>query len=328
MKSILTQLIQYQPLSKDEAKKVLTQLSTQGFNEAQITAFISMYLMRSITVEELTGFRDALLELCIPFDTKGMETVDLCGTGGDGKSTFNISTLAALVVAGAGIKVTKHGNYGVSSICGSSNVLEALGYEFTANPDVLRRQLDEANICFLHAPLFHPALKTVAPIRKQLGIKTFFNMLGPLVNPARPAYQVTGTYQMELARLYSYLLKDTTKRFKILHSHDGYDEISLTNSTRIISEQGQKDLTPQQLRLQLLAPNKIIGGKSIAENAAIFLNILKNKGTKAQNSVVCINAAMAIACVHECSIETAYALAEESLHSGKAYQSLKKITTS
>lgn len=328
MKHVLNQLINHQPLSRNEAYEALLQMSSGEGNEAQIAAFISVYLMRTITVEELSGFRDALLELCLPFDRKGIATLDLCGTGGDGKDTFNISTLASLVVASAGIKVTKHGNYGVSSICGSSNVLEALGYQFTTDEYVLHQQLEEANICFLHAPLFHPALKKVGPIRQQLGIKTFFNMLGPLVNPARPVYQLTGTFQLQLARLYSYLLKETTERFTIVHSHDGYDEVSLTGKTRVIRQEGTTDLQPQDFLSSALPPETIRGGKNIKENAAIFLQILENKGTEAQNAVVLANAALGIQCATNCSLKEANSIALTALQSGNALRTLKKITQS
>ncbi|MFZ1715735.1 MAG: anthranilate phosphoribosyltransferase, partial [Saprospiraceae bacterium] len=228
MKKILTYLYEHKKLNRVEAREILVNISRNAYNEAQVASFITVYLMRAISEHELQGFVDALLDLCIPVDLDGLPTIDLCGTGGDGKNTFNISTLSSFVVAGAGYKVTKHGNYGVSSKCGSSDLLETLGYKFTNDVDVLRRQLDKSNICFLHAPMFHPAMKSVAPIRKQLGVKTFFNMLGPLVNPARPKYQMAGVFNLELARLYAYLFQQQPdKRFSVIHAMDGYDEISL-----------------------------------------------------------------------------------------------------
>src|SRR5450631_83076 len=177
--------------------------------------------MRSIVIEELQGFRDALLELCIRVDMDGFELMDIVGTGGDGKNTFNISTLACFIVAGTGQKVAKHGNYGASSISGASNVMEQVGYRLKNDPGKLKQEVEEANICFLHAPLFHPALKAVGPIRKNLGIRTFFNMLGPLVNPAFPKYQLIGVYNLEMARIYNYLLQQSGSSFTIIHGLDG-----------------------------------------------------------------------------------------------------------
>ena len=232
MKDILNRLINHETISKEEARNVLVNISAGKYNHSQIAAFLTVYMMRSITLEELEGFRDALLEMCLSTDLAQYDPIDLCGTGGDGKDTFNISTLACFVTAGAGVKVAKHGNYGVSSGCGSSNVMEHLGIKFSNEQDFLKRSMDEAGICFLHAALFHPAMKNVAPIRKELGVKTFFNMLGPMVNPAFPKNQVVGVFSLELARMYAYLYQKTDKNFTILHALDGYDEISLTGNTK------------------------------------------------------------------------------------------------
>src|SRR3954467_5302161 len=225
MKAILNELIEHRSLTKETARQVLVELASGKYNPSQTTAFMTVYMMRSITVDELEGFRDAMLELCIRADFD-QPVMDVCGTGGDGKNTFNISTLSSFVVAAAGQPVAKHGNYGVSSVSGSSNILEHFGYKFTNDIDTLKRNLDEVNICFMHAPLFHPAMKNVGPIRKELGVKTFFNMLGPIVNPSFPHKQMVGVYSLDLARLYAYLYQNTGKRFVILHSLDGYDEIS------------------------------------------------------------------------------------------------------
>ena len=232
MKKILQYLFEHKTLSRDQAKDVLLNIGKDVYNEHEITAFMTVYLMRSITIEELQGFRDALLELCVPVDLNGYNTIDIVGTGGDGKNTFNISTLSCFIVAGTGQKVSKHGNYGASSISGASNVMEQLGYKFKNDKAALKKEVEEANICFLHAPLFHPALKTVGPIRKNLAMRTFFNMLGPMVNPANPPFQLVGVYSLEMARIYNYLLQQTGKAFTIIHSLDGYDEISLTNDTK------------------------------------------------------------------------------------------------
>jgi len=282
--------------------------------------------MRSITIAELQGFRDALLELCVPVDLKEYPTIDIVGTGGDGKNTFNISTLACFIVAGTGQKVAKHGNYGATSISGASNVMEQLGYRLKNDPPALKKELETTNICFLHAPLFHPALKTVGPIRKNLGVRTFFNMLGPMVNPAYPSYQLVGVYNLEMARIYNYLLQQTGKPFTIIHSLDGYDEISLTGDTKVITNLGERIMTPEQLGKRAVAATVIYGGNTAEDAAKLFVNILKGAGTWAQNAVVLANAAMALDCTGNYNnYEAAYAAAVESLESGKANEVLKKL---
>lgn len=325
MKQILNRLINHEVLSKAEAKTVLVNISNGQYNTSQIASFLTVYMMRSITVEELEGFRDALLELCIAIDLKDFNTIDLCGTGGDGKDTFNISTTAAFVTAGAGIKVAKHGNYGVSSISGSSNVMETLGIKFTNNADFLKKSIDEAGICILHAPLFHPAMKNVAPIRKELGVKTFFNMLGPMVNPAFPQNQVVGVFNLELARMYGYLYQNTEKNFTILHALDGYDEISLTGNAKAISKISETMVSPADFGLNPLQQSDIKGGDTVETSAKIFLDVLSGKGTEAQNNVVCANAAMAIATVTKCTPMEGFELAKESLLSGKGFEALNKL---
>jgi anthranilate phosphoribosyltransferase len=319
MKDILNQLIEHKTLSQQQAKEVLKNLATGSYPSSQVAAFMTVFLMRSITVEELRGFREAMLELCVPVDLSEYDAMDLCGTGGDGKDTFNISTLSSFIVAGAGQAVAKHGNTGVSSICGSSNLLSHFGYEFSADPDQLRRSLDQVGLCFLHAPLFHPAMKSVAPIRKELGVKTFFNMLGPMVNPSFPRKQLVGVFSLELARLYGYLYQETEGRFAILHALDGYDEISLTGPFKMITNSGEKLYYPQSLGLDQLSPDSILGGTTIAESARIFEDVLRGKGTAAQNQVVVANAAAALVTAREgLGFEEAIALANETLLTGKA----------
>lgn len=326
MKSILSRLFEHERLSREEAKNILIRIARAEYNPVQVASFLTVFQMRAIDLQELQGFRDALLELCIPFDTEGQETVDIVGTGGDGKQTFNISTLAAVVVAGAGYKVTKHGSYGVSSSVGSSNVLEALGYHFTNDTDVLKRQLERANLCFLHAPLFHPALKEVVPIRKQLGLKTFFNMLGPLVNPAQPKHQVLGTYSLELSRLYQYIMQESGRRFAIVHSLDGNDEISLTDDVRVYTNEGQLLLSPKSMGFERLEQSDLAGGKDSAEAALIFQNALNGKATNAQHSVVVANAGMAIHCIKpQQSLADCIVEAKESLDSGQAKQVFERL---
>jgi anthranilate phosphoribosyltransferase len=314
MKKILQFLFEHKTLSRGQAKDVLLNISKSVYNEHEVTAFMTVYLMRSITIEELQGFRDALLELCVRVDMDGYKTLDIVGTGGDGKNTFNISTLSCFIVAGTGQKVTKHGNYGATSVSGASNVMEQLGYKFKNDAAKLKKEVAETNICFLHAPLFHPALKAVAAIRKNLGIRTFFNMLGPMVNPAFPQYQLVGVYNLEMARIYNYLLQQTGRAFTIIHSLDGYDEISLTNDTRVITNKGEKVMTPQQLGKRSVNATDIYGGNTVEESAKVFAKILKGEGTWAQNAVVIANAAMALQCTGNYkSYNDAYAAAVESL---------------
>lgn len=326
MKKILNYLFEHKSLSRDQAKEVLHNISNNVYSDAEIAAFITVYLMRSITIEELQGFRDALLELCVPADLNGHEVVDIVGTGGDGKNTFNISTLSCFIVAGTGNKVAKHGNYGASSISGSSNVMEQVGYTFKKDNNLLNKELDEANICFLHAPLFHPALKVVGPIRKNLGVRTFFNMLGPMVNPASPKYQLVGVYNLEMARIYNYLLQQGNSAFTIIHSLDGYDEISLTGDVKVITNAGEKIYSAEDLGKRTVSPVDIHGGNSVEEAARIFTTVLKGEGSWAQNAVVLANSAMALNCTGKYkSYDECYQLAVESLESGRAYKSLQKL---
>ncbi|WP_344928992.1 anthranilate phosphoribosyltransferase [Aquimarina addita] len=325
MKNLLNRLINHETISKEEAKDVLVNISKGDYNQSQIASFLTVYMMRSITVEELEGFRDALLELCVAVHLSHYNPIDLCGTGGDGKDTFNISTLSSFIAAGAGIKVTKHGNYGVSSTCGSSNVMEHLGIRFSNEKDFLERSIDEAGICVLHAPLFHPAMKNVAPIRRELGVKTFFNMLGPMVNPAFPKNQIVGVFNLELARMYGYLYQNTDKNFTIIHALDGYDEISLTGDTKTISNHTESMLSPKDFGVAALQMKDIAGGDSIESSAQIFMDVLNGQGTTAQNNVVCANAGMAIATVEGLTPIQGFERAKESLLSGKGLTALKKV---
>lgn len=326
MKKILQQLFQQEYLSYETAKQILLDIANEQYNPAHIAAFLTVFQMRPIATQELKGFRDALLELCLKVDLSDYNSVDLCGTGGDGKDTFNISTLAAVVTAGAGYTVTKHGNYGVSSVCGSSNVLEQLGYQFTNDESTLKRQLDDHNLCFLHAPLFHPAMKAVAPIRRQLGVRTFFNLLGPLVNPIQPKQQMVGVANLEVVRLYQYVLQQTNKHFAIVHALDGYDEVSLTGAFKVITPQTEHVYQPKNIGQQQHHAIALAGGTTISEAAKIFMTILQGEGTTAQNEVVCTNAGIAIQrfqpekdlvhCIEE---------AKEALLSQKAYNNFKTL---
>jgi anthranilate phosphoribosyltransferase len=326
MKQILNHLFENKTLTRDQAKDILTLISQGLYNNSQMAAFMTAYCMRNITVAELEGFRDAMLELCLPVNLGTNELIDLCGTGGDGKDTFNISTLASFVVAGAGYKVAKHGNYGVSSGCGSSNVMEFLGYKFTNDVGELKRTLDTANICFLHAPLFHPAMKTVAPIRRELGVKTFFNMLGPMVNPARPNNQLVGVYNLELARMYAYLYQRSDKKYTILNALEGYDEISLTCDFKTFTPKGEKVNTLKSIGFDKLDPLTIAGGGTVDESAGIFVQVLSGNATTAQSSVVLANAAVAINTIHpDKTFADCFYEAEESLLNKRALTSFKNL---
>lgn len=325
MKKILTQLLDYQTLGAPEAAEILTRMAAGEFNPSQVSAFLTVFMMRSVTVEELAGFRAALLEMCIDVPLDG-PSMDVCGTGGDGKNTFNISTLTAFVLAACGVKIAKHGNYGVSSVSGSSTVLEHFGLKFSAQPDEIRRSFDRFGIAFMHAPLFHPALKTVGPIRKELGVRTFFNMLGPLVNPARPTHQLTGVYDLELLRRYHYLLQPTGVKYRVLHTLDGYDEITLTAPTKICEATKEWIFTADHFGHKSLKANDLHGGDTAVEAAAVFEKIISGNGSAAQNAVVLANAAVGLTLFFpEKSMEEARAEAAEKLAGGEVFSLFKKV---
>ncbi len=329
MKETLQYLFDHKTLGKEDAKIILRKIAEGKYNDSEIAAFISVYLMRSITVDELSGFRDALLELCTPIDLSEFNTIDVCGTGGDEKNTFNISTLTSFVVAGAGEKVAKHGNYSVSSACGSSNVLEYYGYHFSNDADRLRKEMDQYNICFLHAPLFNPAMKNVAPVRRSLRIKTFFNMLGPMVNPAFPNNQLVGVFSLDVARLYNYLYQESEKQYCIIHSLDGYDEISLTGGFKALTRETERTFIPTDLGLQKVTPSDIYGGSTVEQAASVFMKILEGKGNQAQHDVVVANAAFALLCMDESKgLDSCLERAEYSLTSGSALNTFKNLVES
>ena len=324
MKNLLKDLYNHKIMSKDESKAALISLTDGSANSSQISSFLTVFLMRDITSQELDGFREAMIELSLDIDIDGDELIDLCGTGGDGKDTFNISTISSFVVAGAGIKVAKHGNYGVSSSCGSSNIISHLGHEFSNDISSLKYSLDKSNICFLHAPLFHPSLKNISPVRIELGVKTFFNMLGPMVNPIQPKSQLVGVFNSNIFRLYSHIYSKTNKSYCIVHSIDGYDEVSLTGSFKLFSNNQDLMLEPKDLGFNVIDSVKLSGGKNIKESSKIFLDILKNKGTSEQVDAVLANSGLAIYCAKKLnSIKDGIEIARESLESGKAYNCLK-----
>ena len=326
MRDILENLYEQRYLTEQESKDVLISFASGDYNLSQMASFLTVYQMRSITIEEIEGFRQAMLELCIPVDFRGVETIDLCGTGGDGKDTFNISTLASFIAAGAGAKVAKHGNYGVSSSCGSSNVLEYLGYNFSNDQEKLNRELDQSGFCYLHAPFFHPAMKNVAPVRKELGVRTFFNMLGPLVNPSNPKNQLIGVFHAEVGRLYNYLYQKLERNYTIVYSLEGYDEITLTGNTKVESSVGSQLFTPEDFGFEKIHSEEIKGGEDIPSSAKIFMDILEGKGTNAQNNVVIANAAKALETYYAGkSLKECLQMAEDSLYGKKALQVLNKL---
>jgi anthranilate phosphoribosyltransferase len=326
MKEVLNYLFEKKILSKDAAKETLMNIGRGNYTEHEIASFLTVFLMRRITPQELAGFREALLELCVPVDLSDFKTIDVCGTGGDEKHTFNISTLTAFVLAGTGIKVVKHGNYAVSSSSGSSNIMEYLGYKFGNGTDKLRKEIEKADICYMHAPIFHPAMKFVGPVRKSLKVKTFFNLLGPMVNPCRPKYQMVGVYDEDVVELYHQVYKEASMNYYILYSLDGYDEISLTGNFKAVSASGSKIYSPDMLGMKKIKPEEIRGGSTVEESAKIFINILDGKGSKAQQNVVIANAAFAVKCYHpEKSLDDSIAIAHESLASGRAKKAFSKL---
>ena len=318
MKKILNRLTQYETLTEKESRNIIIEISEGKLNTSEISSFLTIYMIRNITIEELNGFRKALIDLSVKIDLDEFDPIDLCGTGGDEKDTFNISTLASFVTAGSGVKVAKHGNYGVSSSCGSSNVLEYLGLKFNNDSDKIKTAVDKANICFLHAPLFHPAMKNVAPVRKELGLKTFFNMLGPMVNPSMPKKQIVGVYNLELARIYNYLYQSTDINYNIIHSIDGYDEISLTKGTKVYSRESEFILESKDFNLQDIESSKISGGKDVESSSKIFMDVLNGNASTEQENVVCANASLAIAISKNIPIIEAFVNAKESIKTKNA----------
>ncbi|MDR0543529.1 MAG: anthranilate phosphoribosyltransferase [Dysgonamonadaceae bacterium] len=327
MKQILNRLFEHQYLSREEAKQVLTSMAEGKYNESQMAAFVTVYFMRSISVDEILGFREALLEMRVNIDElRDYNPIDIVGTGGDGKNTFNISTAACLVTAGAGYKVVKHGNIGATSVSGASNVMEEHGVKFTTDISILKKSLDESNFAYLHAPFFSPALKAVSPIRKALAVRTFFNILGPIVNPLMPKRQVLGVYDLKMARLYNYIYQESGNDFSIVHSLDGYDEISLTDAFKIINRFGENIYQPEDLGFQRANPQELFGGSTPKEAARIFDDVLNNAATDSQKNVVVANAAVAIQTIEpQLDMYACLDKSRESLESGKAKAALLRF---
>ena len=326
MKDLLYRMFEHGNLKREEARDIMLNIADGKYNDSQLAAFMTVFLMRSITMGELMGFRDAILERRLPVDFGEINAIDIVGTGGDGKNTFNISTTSCFVVAGTGRKVVKHGNYGASSVSGASNVLEHHGVKFTADLDKLGKSFDECGVCYLHAPFFSPALKSVASVRKSLAVRTFFNMLGPLVNPVLPKYQLLGVYKLKLMRLYSYIAQNEGIACTVVHSLDGFDEISLTSAFKVSGPKGEQIYKPEDLGWKTVAQKELWGGETVAEAAKIFDNVLEGKGSQAQEDCVVANSAFALLTLEpELSIEEAKGLARESLRSGAAKEKFNKF---
>lgn len=326
MKTILTRLFNHEELTAEESRQILLNISRGMYPEAQIAALLTVFQMRGITVDELTGFREALMETRVPIDFAPYRPIDIVGTGGDGKNTFNISTCACFIVAGAGYKVAKHGNYGATSVSGASNVIEQHGVRFTNNPDILKRSMEECNIAYLHAQLFNPAMKTVGSVRKALGVRTLFNLLGPLVNPCKPAYQLMGVADLSQMRLYTNVFYKLGIDFAVVNSLDNYDEISLTDEFKVMTRNYERIYRPQALGFSAVRPEELSGGACKEDAARIFDNVLNNRAEAAQTQCVIVNAAFAIQVMEpEKEIEECIAIARESLESGRALKTLKKF---
>lgn len=323
MQSILTKLIEHRCLDSEEACQVMHGIARGAYPDAQIAALLTTFLMRSISVDELRGFHRALLELALPVNLDNTEVIDIVGTGGDGKNTFNISTAACFVVAAAGYPVVKHGNYGATSVSGASNVMEQHSVRFTTDVDRLRRSLDGCNLAYLHAPLFNPAMKAVAGVRKALGVRTLFNVLGPLVNPVRPKYQLLGVYNLPLLRLYNYVAQADGQTLCVAHSLDGYDEISLTAPFKVADGGMEHVFRAEDFGLTTVQPADLYGGNTPVEACRIFDAVMHGTATSAQREVVAVNAAFAIRTrCPEKTVEDCLNEAFTALDSGRALDTL------
>ena len=326
MTPYLEKVLNHENLSNEEAYSFIHAIDSGALQEAEIGGVLIALRMKGLQLSELEGFRDALLELCVPVEFDASNAIDVCGTGGDGKNTFNISTSTAVLLSTMGIPVVKHGNYGVSSLCGSSNVLESMGVKFTDDQSQLEKQLKENNICFIHAPIFHPTMKKVAPVRKSLATRTVFNCLGPLVNPAQPGYQLTGTFNLDLMRLYSHLLRDKRIAYSVVHNLDGYDEVTLTDSAEVVGNKGQFIVNADQLGVPIIPREELYSGNTVDEAANIFLNLLKGEGTQCQERAVAVNVAIGLRLFHPNEeLKTLFDEALKVIQSGQGYTHFQKV---
>ena len=326
MKAYLQRLIAGETLSREDTHEIMLGIVAQKYNDYQISALLMALQTRGVSVDELLGFRDGLLETGKRVDLDGYNTLDIVGTGGDGKNTFNISTCSAFVIAGAGYKVTKHGNGGSTSVSGASNVLQGHGVKFTDNPDILKRSLDEAGICYFHAPLFAYGMKFVGPVRKGLGVPTCFNLLGPLVNPCHPKNSFHGAANQAQQRLYVEAHQKIGDSYGVVTSYDGYDEISLTSGFKLVTNSFEKIYTPKDLGFNYVDSSEIYGGQTAADAMKIFDNVLEGTATEGQKSVILANAACGISVIdRNLSIDESIEICRESLDSGKALSAFRKF---
>lgn len=326
MKQYLSKLIEGSTLSRKESHDIMVGITDQKYNEYQIAALLMAMQMRGVTVDEMLGLRDGLLETGKYIDLEDYDTLDIVGTGGDGKNTFNISTCSAFVIAGAGYKVSKHGNGSSTSVSGASTVLQGHGVKFTDDVDTMRRSLDEAGICYFHAPLFAYGMKFVGPTRKSLAVPTCFNLLGPLVNPCHPKYSLHGTANQAQLRLYTNIHQQIGDNYGVITSYDGYDEISLTSGFKLCTNHFEKVYTPIEMGFDYVSPIEIYGGATPADAMKIFDSVLEGTATRSQTNVILANAACGISVMNpNLSIADSVAQARESLESGRALNALKKF---
>lgn len=326
MKQYLLKLIDGEPLTQEDTHQIMLGIVEQRYTPEQIAALLMAIQTRGVTVDEILGLRQGLLETGTHIDLSDYDTLDIVGTGGDGKNTFNISTCSAFVIAGAGYKVTKHGNGGSTSVSGASNVLAGHGVKFTSDPSRLRRSLEEANICYLHAPLFAHGMKHVGPVRKALQVPTCFNLLGPLVNPCQPKNSLHGTANQAQQRLYTLIHQKIGDNYGVLTSYDGYDEISLTSGFKICTNHFEKIYTPKELGFNYIKPEEIYGGDTPEQAMKTFDAVLQNTATQGQKNVVIANAACGISILEpNLSIEESVAIARHSIESGNALAALTKF---
>jgi anthranilate phosphoribosyltransferase len=311
-------------LTVTEAELLMKGLCEQQFNEHQVAFILGLFKTRIMEVNELTGFRNALMTLCVPVKMY-KPTIDVCGTGGDNKNTFNISTLSAFVLAASGVPVAKHGNFASTSISGSSDILKHFGYAFKTSEQELNDDLEKHNLCIIHAPNFHPALKNVGPVRRGLKTNTLFNLMGPLVNPAQTEFKYVGVFNRSVARLYNFFLQTGTTQYCLVNSLDGYDEISLTSDVLITTNNSEQVIMKDELPFKSNTPEEISAGNSIEDAAKIFLAVLKDEASEAQKNVVLINSAFAMRCYTDKDLAECIAACTESIESKKAFQLFNRI---
>ena len=327
MKDILNRMLNHEELTREETKNIILGITKSEFPEEQITALLTGLQMRGVTVDELLGFRDGILETGVPAILNCDRYIDVVGTGGDRKNTFNISTTSCFVIAGAGYKVAKHGNFAATSVSGASNVIKNHGVEFTDDLDKLNRSMDEANIVYLHAQLFAKAMKFVGPIRKALQFPTVFNLLGPLVNPSQPQCQLLGVANLDQMRLYNQVYQKIGIDYAIVNSIDGYDEISLTGDFKVSTNDYEKIFSPSDLGFRIAKPDELKGGATELEAKEIFDAVIENRALDAQKNIVLANAAFGIQVMEKGkkSIEECIDIARESIDSGAALSTFKKF---